>query len=75
MLLLAAKSTLLSNTISFLMVFIFSLVAWRVFVKSNGTKSVDAYFTENATHKLKTLALMSTFTECIGLAFLAILRD
>lgn len=73
--LLLAQSTFLTNIISFLMVFLFGLVAWRVFVKSNGTKSVDAYFTENATHKLKTLALMSTFTECIGLAFLAILRD
>jgi hypothetical protein len=62
------------NGISFALVIVVLWYARKMFTKSKGTDSIDKFFTDGFIYKLKTIAFLTTFTECIGLFILAVER-
>ena len=66
--------SIVANIVSFIMVIGMIMVARHMFKNSEGVDSVDKFFTDGFIHKLKTIALLSTTTECIGLMILAFAR-
>lgn len=66
--------SIIANIVSFIMVIGMIMVARHMFKNSKGVDSIDKFFTDGFIHKLKTIAVLSTTTECIGLMLLAFAR-